>query len=115
MAEGRHIGLNARSRGVVWSTALAALALALAIVVPRAAGVPMAGPPGAGAAAALGTDVSGLAFDPDGRLYAADLHGGRVVVLGAGDEVLATVGAGRLDRPTGVAVAPGGDVLVSDA
>jgi DNA-binding beta-propeller fold protein YncE len=112
MAEGRHIGLNARSRGLVVATALAALALA--VVAPRATGVPMPGPAGTGAAAALGADVSGLAFDAEGRLYAADLHGGRVVVLGPGDEVLATVGAGRLDRPTGVAVAPGGDVLVSD-
>src|SRR4051794_40208547 len=86
MAAARQIGLNARSRGGVAATALAALAfaLALAVAAPRATGMPTPGPLGAGAAAALGTDVSGLAFDPDGRLYAADLHGGRVVVLGPG-------------------------------
>src|SRR4051794_2198577 len=114
MAAARQIGMNARSRGVVAAAALAALALVFALVAPRAIAVPMPGPPGAGAAAALGADVSGLAFDPGGRLYAADLHGGRVVVLGPGDEVLATIGTGRLDEPTGVAIAPGGDVLVSD-
>src|SRR4051794_12767629 len=114
MAAARQIGVNARSRGVVAAAALAALALVFALVAPRAIAVPMPGPPGAGAAAALGADVSGLAFDPGGRLYAADLHGGRVVVLGPGDEVLATIGTGRLDQPTGVAIAPGGDVLVSD-
>src|SRR4051794_37794902 len=113
MAAARQIGLNARRRGGVVATALAALALA--VVAPRAAGVPMPGPPGAGGAASLGADISGLAFDPAGRLYVADLHGNRVVVLGPGDEVLATIGAGRLDAPTGAAVAPGGDVLVADA
>src|SRR3954465_10114695 len=95
MAAARQMGLNARSRGVVVATALAALALVFAAVAPRATGVPMPGPPGADAAAALGADVSGLAFDPDGRLYAADLHGGRVVVLGPGDEVLATIATRR--------------------
>src|SRR3954466_10714781 len=116
MAAARRIGVNARSRGVVAAAALAALALVFALVAPRAIAVPMPGPPGAGAgaAAALGADLSGLAFDPGGRLYAADFHGGRVVVLGPGDEVLATIGIGRLDQPTGVAIAPGGDVLVSD-
>ena len=107
MPEPRDVGRPARRRGIVAASALAALALALALAVgaPPASGVPVPGPAGPDGAASLGAGVSGLAFDPGGRLYAADLPGDRVVVLGAGDEVLATLGAGRLDRPTGVAVA----------
>jgi hypothetical protein len=112
MSEARHIGRLTRTGGLIAAAALAAVALAAA---PRAGGAPVPGPAGAGGAAALGIDVSGLAFDPAGRLYAADLHGDRVVVLDPADAILATLGAGVLDAPTGVAVAPGGDVLVSDA
>jgi DNA-binding beta-propeller fold protein YncE len=80
---------------------------------PRATGAAASG--SAPAPGGIGTDVGGLAFDATGRLYVADRHRDRVVVLGPAGEVLGEIGAGRLDDPTGVAVAPGGDVLVTDA
>src|SRR4051794_18265714 len=71
-------------------------------------------PAGGDQAPGIGADVEGLAFDGAGRLYVADLHGDRVVVLGPAGDVAAVIGAGVLDRPVGVAIAPGGDVLVAD-
>src|SRR4051812_6491418 len=86
------------------------LALVLLLVAaPRAGSDPVAG-----RAAGLGTDIEGLAFDGGGNLYAADLHGDRVVVLGPGGAVVGVIGAGVLRQPVGVALAPGGDVLVAD-
>ena len=67
------------------------------------------------APAAVERDARGLAFDAAGRLYVADLRADRVAILGFGDELLGELGAGVLDRPTGVAVGPGGAVLVTDA
>jgi DNA-binding beta-propeller fold protein YncE len=77
---------------------------------PAAGGDPMPGAP-----AGIGPDVEGLAFDGAGRLYVADFHGDRVVVLGPAGDVAAVLGAGALDGPVGVAIAPGGDVLVADS
>jgi hypothetical protein len=67
------------------------------------------------APATIGRDVSGLAFDAAGRLYVADLRNDRVAILGFAGEPLGEIGAGVLDRPTGVAIGPGGAVLVIDA
>jgi sugar lactone lactonase YvrE len=66
------------------------------------------------AAGGLGTDIAGLAFDAEGRLFAADVRNDRVVRVDPAGAVVAEVGAGRFARPTGVAIAPGGDVLVAD-
>src|SRR3954468_1696542 len=63
----------------------------------------------------IGSDVEGLAMDGAGRLYVADFHANRVVVLGPAGDVASVIGAGALDRPVGVAIAPGGDVLVADS
>jgi hypothetical protein len=81
----------------------------LLVAAPRADSDPVSGP-----AAGLGTDIEGLAFDGGGSLYAADLHGDRVVVLGPTGTVVGVMGAGVLRQPVGVALAPGGDVLVAD-
>lgn len=98
-------GRSARKGG---AAALLALALLL-LAAPRAGSDPVP------AAAGLGTDIEGLAFDGAGRLYVADLHGDRVVVLDPAGAVAATLGAGALEQPVGVALAPGGDVLVADS
>ena len=86
------------------------LALALLLLAaPRAGSDPMPGSP-----AGLGRDIDGLAFDGGGSLYVADLQGDRVVVLGPAGGVAGVIGAGVLKQPVGVALAPGGDVLVAD-
>jgi DNA-binding beta-propeller fold protein YncE len=104
---GRHSARPAR-----WGGAAVVLVIALLLVgAPRAGGDPMPGPP---PAAGLGTDVAGLAFDTGGRLYAADLRADRVVVLDPAGGAPGALGAGALEQPTGVAIAPGGDVLVAD-
>jgi hypothetical protein len=107
--DGRHRSRSSRRRGVA-AVAVAA-AFALLAPVPPAGGDPE---PDAAAAARLGRGIEGLTFDAGGRLYAADLRNDRVVVLGRGGEVLSEVGGGLLDEPTGVAVAPDGDVFVTD-
>jgi hypothetical protein len=106
-AAGRHRTRSARRGG---GAALVALAVLL-VLAPRAGGDAMPGDP---AGASLGRDIEGLAFDADGRLYVADLRSDRVVVLGPAGETLGEIGAGALEEPTGVAIAPGGDVLVTD-
>src|SRR4051812_34144323 len=98
-------GRSARTGG---AAALLALALLL-LAAPRAGSAP---PPLA--PAALGADIEGLAFDGAGRLYVADLHGDRVVVLDPAGVIAGTLGAGALEQPVSVALAPGGDVLVAD-
>src|SRR3954466_15782967 len=81
MARARRHGIRSARRG---ATIAAVVALAVLAAAPAAAD-----DAGRGAAAApVGTDVTGLAFDAAGRLYAADARGDRVVVLGPGDEVL---------------------------
>src|SRR3954452_17437818 len=100
------------ARPAPWGGAAAGLVIALLLLgAPRAGGDPVPGrPPAAGP----GTDLGGLAFDSDGRLYAADRRAGRVVVLDPAAGAPNALGAGALDEPTGVAIAPGGDVLVTD-
>src|SRR4051812_50212570 len=63
------------ARPARWGGAAAGLVIALLLLgAPRAGGDPVPGrPPAAGP----GTDLGGLAFDSDGRLYAADRRGGR--------------------------------------
>jgi sugar lactone lactonase YvrE len=90
----------------------AAVLLALMLLLLAA---PRSGSDPVPAAAGLGPDVEGLAFDGAGRLYVADLHGDRVVVLDPAGAVAGTLGAGALDQPVGLALAPGGDVLVADS
>src|SRR4051794_41367758 len=62
------------ARPAPWGGAAAGLVIALLLLgAPRAGGDPVPGrPPAAGP----GTDLGGLAFDSDGRLYAADRRGG---------------------------------------
>src|SRR4051794_41977805 len=61
------------ARPAPWGGAAAGLVIALLLLrAPRAGGDPVPGrPPAAGP----GTDLGGLAFDSDGRLYAADRRG----------------------------------------
>ncbi|MEA2290508.1 MAG: tripartite motif-containing protein 71 [Solirubrobacteraceae bacterium] len=93
-----------------------AIAGVLAVCAASAAGVAGADTDGPAVAAQppVSAGVSGLAFDAAGRLHAADRHDDRVLTLGFGDELLGVLGAGHLDAPAAVAVAPGGDVLVAD-
>jgi hypothetical protein len=96
--------------------AVAACALALGAVARGDDDAPDAGAGAAGTApTAIGAGVTGLAFDASGRLYVADRRNNRVAILGVGGEPLGQLGAGVLEHPTGVAVGPGGEVLVSDA
>ena len=57
--------------------------------------------------------------DSDGRIYALDSSGGRVVVFGRSGRVVGTVGSpgegpGELSEPTALAVSSGGEVAVYD-
>jgi hypothetical protein len=103
-------------RPMHWS-GLAAVAGCVLALAPAARGDDGLAPdaPGADAGAAhAGKSATALAFDAAGRLYAADPRAGRVTILGFAGQALGELGAGVLDRPTGVAVARSGDVLVSD-
>ncbi len=58
-----------------------------------------------------------LAFDATGNLYASASNAGEIVMLSRNGEIvsrIANAGAERLAQPIGVAVAPDGDVLISD-
>jgi streptogramin lyase len=58
-----------------------------------------------------------LAFDADGNLYATSADTGSVEMLdpdGQLVEAIQTAGGNRLQRPTGIGVAPNGDVLITD-
>jgi len=113
MAPGRR---DIRGR-VSWGGAIAVAACLLA-VGPVARGDDGASEPAdvrGTTPAAIGAHAAGLAFDAAGRLYVADTHHDRVAIVGFGGEPLGEIGAGALDRPTGVAVGPDGAVLVSDA
>ncbi|MFN8675074.1 MAG: hypothetical protein U0Z70_01730 [Thermomicrobiales bacterium] len=59
-----------------------------------------------------------LAFDAAGNLYASASNAGEIVMLNRNGEIIsriANAGAERLAQPLGVAVAPGGNVLITDA
>jgi hypothetical protein len=117
--EGTMAPMRRNHRGTArWGGAIAVAVCALAMG-PGARGdddAPDPAPPAAApVAAAIGRDAPGLAFDAAGRLYVADERKDRVTILGFGGEPLGEIGAGALDRPTGVAIGPGGVVLVSDA
>jgi sugar lactone lactonase YvrE len=100
--------------------AVAAILLALPAGSAPAAHADDAPPPAVAAlrapapAAGEAREAGALAFDAGGVLYAADARHGTVVRLGPGGETLGVIGAGRLDRPAGVAVEQDGDVLVAD-
>ena len=58
-----------------------------------------------------------LAFDAAGNLYASASNAGEIVMLNRNGEIIsriANAGAERLAQPLGVAVAPGGNVLITD-
>jgi uncharacterized protein (TIGR03663 family) len=58
-----------------------------------------------------------LAFDAAGNLYASASNAGEILLLNQDGEIvtrLSNAGAERLAQPIGVAVAPDGDVLISD-
>lgn len=63
---------------------------------------------------------AGLALDSAGRLYAADVLDGTVVIFGADGRFLERRGSlisegGRFYRPLAVAIGPGGELLVNEA
>jgi DNA-binding beta-propeller fold protein YncE len=58
-----------------------------------------------------------LAFDAAGNLYASASNAGEILQINRDGEIvnrIANAGAERLAQPIGVAVAPDGDVLISD-
>src|SRR4051812_37619612 len=103
---GRDTTRSGRRGGAAAAILLALLLLVLAAPVAGGDAMPGPQPPG--------PDVGGLAFDAGGRLYAAEPRADRVAILGAANETLGVLGAGVLETPTGVAIAPGGDLLVTD-
>lgn len=104
-------------RTIRWgsATAVAACVLAIGSAARGDDDPPDKVPPGPERAAApVVRDPRGLAFDAAGRLYVADRRNDRVAILGFGGEPLGEIGTGVLDEPTGVAIAPGGEVLATD-
>ncbi len=60
-----------------------------------------------------------LTISPDGRLLVTDPEGGRVLIYGGDMQPLAQFGSkgvqpGQFSRPVGIALQPGGSVIVSD-
>ncbi len=61
----------------------------------------------------------GIAIDADGNLWVTDTGNARVIKFNQQGEVLAIYGTrgsepGQFDEPVGIAVAPGGEILVAD-
>src|SRR5207244_1500326 len=91
------------------ATACVALAAAGAAAVPAGAAMQPAPSLGDG----LLQLPSSVAAEPGGEVYAGDRAGVRVEAFGAGGDVLAGWGAADDVAPSGVAVAPDGEVWVA--